>query len=163
MRPVPARQVVGSLLAKGFAKGENTDHEFYFLLVNGEQTSVFFKVSFGEGDIGLGIQRRQALQWGIRGDDVFKIISCEHNEARTRELLLAQPPQIATPYVPPSRRDYSVGDRVITVDVGEVVGVATNGAFNRGRVLEHAADALVLEVGGEAVRLLVGEIRAITR
>ena len=88
MRPVAADQVRWAVKRKGFRAAEHgrRDHE-YFFLYNGEQkTNFWVKISRGARQVEAGEIRRNAASIGISANDLFLILSCEHDEARTRQV-----------------------------------------------------------------------------
>lgn len=82
--PVPPRIARSSVLAKGFhPKSANRDHEMYFLHTQGKQTDFWFKISRGAREVRIDDIRNNARRLGVRGEDLYKILTCEHDAAAT--------------------------------------------------------------------------------
>jgi hypothetical protein len=96
--PVDVKLARRSLLAKGFRSAENggrRDHEMYFFWLDGKKTSVWVKISRGATEIRRDNIRINARAIHLCGDDLFRILHCEHDATRTRELAAAAAAELA--------------------------------------------------------------------
>jgi hypothetical protein len=85
IKDVSARDVRHAVGAKGFAAAEhgNRDHEMFFLVVEGKKTSFWVKISHGSTHLFRGEIKRNAKSLGVKGDDLYRIVSCEYNAEQT--------------------------------------------------------------------------------
>ncbi len=73
-----------SVREKGFhAESANRDHEMFFLYNQGKRTTFWFKISRGAREIRRDDIRNNARALGVRGEDLYKILTCEHDAAAT--------------------------------------------------------------------------------
>jgi hypothetical protein len=87
VKSVPAGDAVAALLAKGFRKDPSArDHHMYFLWVGEKKHAFRVKISHGTKEIARGEIRMNANTYGISGDDLYKILCCEHDAARTLQV-----------------------------------------------------------------------------
>ncbi len=88
IKPVETPLARRSLGTKGFVvstKG-NRDHEMYFFELDGKKTNLFFKISRGAREVRRDEIRNSARTMKIPGDDLYRILCCEH-DAKTTEAL----------------------------------------------------------------------------
>jgi hypothetical protein len=94
IRAVPARDVRRALLEKGFGPppegSRHRDHEFFFFYLDGKKTNALVKLSRGAIELRRDEIRMNARRLNLTGDHLFRIVSCEHDREKTRELLEAQ-------------------------------------------------------------------------
>jgi hypothetical protein len=90
VKGVSARQVRQAVLSKGFAPAEHgtRDHEMYFFMDGARKTSLWVKLSRGAKMLHLPEIKRNAKSVGLTGDDLYRILSCEHSAATTRGLFV---------------------------------------------------------------------------
>jgi hypothetical protein len=91
IKEVDARQLRRSLELKGFQ--ENTqgrrDHEMYFFFLDGKKTSIWVKLSHGAKAIAVGEIKMNARSVGLTGDDLYRILCCDHDAETTAALCRA--------------------------------------------------------------------------
>ena len=92
IRDVPAAQVRAALRSKGFAPAEHgrRDHEMFFLLVDTKKTSFWVKLSRGASELRVGEIKMNAKAVGITGDALYRILCCEFDADRTRQVYEAR-------------------------------------------------------------------------
>lgn len=79
-----------AVLSKGFEVAQGPrDHEVFFFCLDGKKTNLQFKISHGSNMVEQGHIRMNAKNWRIRGDDLYRIVCCDFDAAKTREILLA--------------------------------------------------------------------------
>jgi hypothetical protein len=84
IRPVGTRDARRALELKGFQKESGSrDHEMYFLHVEGAKTAFWVKLSHGAGQIRVDEIKINARALRSTGDDLYRIICCEHDAAAT--------------------------------------------------------------------------------
>ena len=105
MRPLPSVTVRKSALAKGFVEGRETDHERYYFQLDGRKTSWLVSVSHGASELRLDEIRNNARALKIHASDLFKILSCEHDAAKTLELFRSVFPVAPAEPVPSDEAD----------------------------------------------------------
>lgn len=77
--PRPARDVMSSLLSKGFVLREN-DHAFLHLYVDGKKTAIFTKISHGEKEIGDNLLSLMARQVKLSSKQFRNLVDCPMSE-----------------------------------------------------------------------------------
>mgnify|MGYP007112383989 CR=1 FL=1 len=77
IRDLDATRARASLRKKGFVAESKRDHEMVFFFLDGKKTNVWVKISRGSPSLHQGEIKRNAKSVGMRGDDLFRILSCE--------------------------------------------------------------------------------------
>jgi hypothetical protein len=89
IRPVGTRDARRALEAKGFHKASGArDHEMYILHVDGAKTNFWVKLSHGAGQMRIDEIKNNARAIRTTGDDLYRIVSCEHDAAATKRVFL---------------------------------------------------------------------------
>lgn len=70
---------------KGFTQSNN-DHQYFHLYIDGKKSHFFVKISHATGELRRDEIRNNARQMRTRGDDLYKILSCEHDKNRTLQV-----------------------------------------------------------------------------
>lgn len=85
IRPIKASLVRRSVADKGFRPAEHCrrDHEMYFFYLDGRKTNIWVKLSHGARELRRDDIRNNARSVGVDGDDLYRILNCEHDAART--------------------------------------------------------------------------------
>ena len=86
MRPVSRAQLIQSATRKGFEQGKASDHLRFYFYVDGRRTRWQVYISHGASELLTHELALNARAMQLRGDDLYKILSCEHDAAKTREL-----------------------------------------------------------------------------
>jgi len=87
IRAVGAADLRRNLAKKGFREAEgNRDHEMFFLWVGEQKTRLWVKLSRGAREIQQGEIRMNARSVKLTGDDLYKILNCEHDGDKTKQL-----------------------------------------------------------------------------
>ncbi len=90
IRPVGTRDARRALEAKGFQKASGIrDHEMYFLHVDGAKTNFWVKLSHGAGQMRVDEIKNNARAIHATGDDLYRIVCCEHDAEATKRVFLA--------------------------------------------------------------------------
>ncbi|HCF59270.1 MAG TPA: hypothetical protein DFS52_14910 [Myxococcales bacterium] len=77
IRDVEASTARAALLKKGFRSEPKRDHEMFFFILDGKKTNIWVKISRGSANLFQGEIKRNAKSVGLRGDDLYRILSCE--------------------------------------------------------------------------------------
>jgi len=77
IRDVDAPTARAALLKKGFRSEPKRDHEMFFFILDGKKTNVWVKISRGSPSVFQGEIKRNAKSVGLRGDELYRILSCE--------------------------------------------------------------------------------------
>jgi len=88
LRPVEASQARRALRDKGFVEVSKRDHEMYILYVDGKKTDFLVKISHGAREMRKDEISNNARSVGLRVQDLYLILACEHGAEKTRELFL---------------------------------------------------------------------------
>lgn len=84
IRPVDAATARQSLRRKGFQPADGKrDHEMYFLWVGGLKTRFMVKISHGAKEVRRDEIRINAQAARIDGNDLYRILTCDHDAAKT--------------------------------------------------------------------------------
>jgi len=87
VKAVPTRDLVGHLTSKGFREdSDDRDHHYFFLWLAGKKQMLRVKLSRGAKEIAREEIRRNAYSFGLTGDDLYKILSCEHDALTTAQV-----------------------------------------------------------------------------
>ena len=87
IRALPAGQVEDAALKKGFRRAaDKRDHVFFFYFLDDKKTRLFVKLSRGKGELRRDELKLDARTWGITGDVLFRILSCETDAAETEAI-----------------------------------------------------------------------------
>ena len=86
IRDVDAATARAALIKKGFKSEPKRDHEMYFFLLEGRKTNLWVKISRGSPSVFQGEIKRNAKSIGLRGDDLFRILSCDHGPEVSAQL-----------------------------------------------------------------------------
>lgn len=92
LKPVDAAQARRALKQKGFQELGKRDHEMYILYVDGKKTDFLVKISHGSREIRKDEISNNARSVGIKSDDLYRILCCEHNAEKTVRLFLEANP-----------------------------------------------------------------------
>lgn len=90
IKPVAARDVRRAVVEKGFIAATDNlsrDHEMYFFFVDGKKTNAYVKLSHGAAEMRRDEIRNNARWLHITGDHLYRIVCCEFDAARTREVI----------------------------------------------------------------------------
>jgi len=91
-RPVPARVARRALLAKGFKEAQGSrDHEMFLLYERDAKTRFFVKLSRSGADVRLDHMRIMGRAFGIRTEDLYRVLNCEYDAAQTLEVWRTRP------------------------------------------------------------------------
>ena len=86
INPVPTKDARKALAQKGYVLSDKgtRDHEMFIYEIDGQKTHLHFKLSHGARDVRRDEIQISARAQGIRGDDLYRILCCEHDRAATR-------------------------------------------------------------------------------
>lgn len=59
----------------------------FFFHLDGKKTSFWTKLSRNAREIRVDEIRANARSVGVKGEDLFKILSCDHDASRTRQIV----------------------------------------------------------------------------
>lgn len=86
MSSLKTRKIKTSLKKKGFKEG-NGDHKYYFLYINDRKTSIFTKISHGEGEINDFLIKQMSKQTRLEKNEFLDLINCPLSYEEYIELL----------------------------------------------------------------------------
>ena len=81
------RELHNALLSKGFEQ-VNTDHEMYYLSVEGQRTSVRTKISHGANEYGDPLLGQMARQMKLARNEFEDFIDCPLTKTGYKDLLI---------------------------------------------------------------------------
>ena len=87
IKPVSRMAFLASVAAKGFRPAEGVrDHTMFFFWLDGQITKLWVKLSQGAKELRIDEIKHNARTWKVRGEDLYKILCCDHDPAKTREI-----------------------------------------------------------------------------
>lgn len=92
IKPVVARDVRRAVVEKGFVAATDNlsrDHEMYFFFLDGKKTNAYVKLSHGATELRRDEIRNNARVLHITGDELYRIVCCDFDAVRTREVIEA--------------------------------------------------------------------------
>jgi hypothetical protein len=120
IRAVSAIVFRQSVAQKGFRPLSGRDHETYALFVEGKKTRWQVRLSHGRSQITANEIRLNARPLGIKGDDLYKILSCDHDLAATLELFTALHPSEVTQGEPDPAGEHAARVRALEERIVEL-------------------------------------------
>jgi hypothetical protein len=84
IKAVPARDIAAHLLSKGFREEAGSrDHRYFYFWLGGKKQRLRVKLSLGASELAREEIKRNAFTFGISGNDLYRIVNCELDEAGT--------------------------------------------------------------------------------
>lgn len=86
--PLKTRDVKKALSSKGFQEKKERDHFYYFFYYKGKKTSIFTKISHGQGEIGDNICSQMAKQTKLTNGQFRRFVDCRLTEGAYIDTLI---------------------------------------------------------------------------